>query len=382
MNMLFDYETLRIIWWLILGLLLIGFAVMDGFDLGVNLLLPWVARTEIERRIVINTIGPIWEGNQVWLILGAGAIFAAWPTLYAVAFSGFYFAMLLVLFGLILRPIAFKYRSKIKHKFWCSSWDLALFISGLLPALLFGVALGNVLQGVPFYFDKMLRVFYTGTLLKLLNPFALLCGLVSIAMLVMHGGVYLANKTENLIQQRAKKIAGYAALVLLISFGLAGVLISTDIVGFKLITSISHNGPANPLYKHVEAKIGVWLNNYFLHPSWILVPLLSFVGATATIILLRINSFKLAWLTSAMSIMGVIATVGVSMFPFLLPSSTQPNMSLLVWDASSSKMTLFVMLIATGIFLPMILLYTGWVYRVLRGKITAIYIEENATDVY
>lgn len=182
-----DYETLRVIWWLLLGILLIGFAVMDGFDLGVAMWLPWLAKTDIERRILINSIGATWEGNQVWFILGGGAIFAAWPALYALSFSGFYFAMLLVLLALILRPVGFKYRSKLADPRWRSFWDYALFVGGFVPALIFGVAIGNVLQGVPFHFDEYLRPFYTGSFLDLLNPFALLCGLLSVLMLAMHG---------------------------------------------------------------------------------------------------------------------------------------------------------------------------------------------------
>ena len=156
----------RLLWWAVLGVLLIGIAVMDGFDLGTAILLPWIGRTDMERRIVINTIGPVWEGNQVWLILGGGAIFAAWPPLYAVAFSGFYLAMLLLLCSLILRPVGFKFRSKLPGERWRAVWDWALFVGGLVPALVFGVAFGNVLQGVPFRFDDTLRMTYTGTLFE------------------------------------------------------------------------------------------------------------------------------------------------------------------------------------------------------------------------
>jgi cytochrome d ubiquinol oxidase subunit II len=198
-----DYEILRLIWWLLLGTLLIGFSVMDGFDLGAAMLLPFVARTDKERRLVINTIGPVWEGNQVWLILGAGAIFAAWPILYAVAFSGFYLAMFLALAALILRPVSFKFRSEIENPRWRTFWDYALFISGVVPALIFGVAVGNALRGVPFRFDDTLRMTYEGDLFGLLNPFALLCGLVSCAMLVMHGGAYLALKADQPVADRA-----------------------------------------------------------------------------------------------------------------------------------------------------------------------------------
>lgn len=380
--MVFDYETLRVIWWVLLGLLLIGIAVMDGFDFGVGILLHRVARTDLERRVTLNTIGPVWEGNQVWLILGGGAIFAAWPALYAVAFSGFYFAMLLVLVGLILRPIGFKYRSKINNQRWRQYWDVALFLGGFLPALLFGVALGNVLQGVPFYFDESLRMYYTGTLFGLLNPFALLCGLVSVAMLTMHGGVYLTNKTNDIVQQRAKNYAIGAAIILIVLFAVAGIWIAHGINGFAVANILNHNEPSNPLHKQVILNAGGWINNYMLHPIVMLVPALGFIGALLTIQLLLIRCFRLAWIASALSVAGVVATVGVSMFPFLLPSSIHPNMSLLVWDASSSHLTLFIMLIATVIFLPIILLYTSWVYRVLRGKVTAAYIEENKHSVY
>jgi len=154
-----DYELLRIIWWLILGVLLMGFAIMDGFDLGVAMWLPFLTKTDIEKRIVINSIGPTWEGNQVWFILGGGAIFAAWPALYGLSFSGFYLAMLLVLLALILRPVGFKYRSKVDNARWRAAWDTALFIGGFVPSLIFGVAMGNVLQGVPFHFDESLRAF-------------------------------------------------------------------------------------------------------------------------------------------------------------------------------------------------------------------------------
>src|SRR5579885_2410357 len=190
-----DFETLRIIWWVLLGVLFMGFAVTDGFDLGAAALLPLVTREETERRIVLNTIGPVWEGNQVWIILGAGAIFAAWPYVYAVAFSVAYLLMLLLLLTMgISRPVSFKYRSKLPNMFWRRFWDWIVFIGGLFPAFIFGVLIGNVLEGVPFNFDESLRISYTGSLLNLFNPFSLWCGVLSIAMLIMHGGLYLAIK--------------------------------------------------------------------------------------------------------------------------------------------------------------------------------------------
>lgn len=380
MSMLLDYETLRLIWWVLLGVLLIGFAIMDGFDLGVGMLLPWVAKTDNERRVTINTVGPTWEGNQVWLILGGGAIFAAWPTLYAVSFSGFYLAMLVVLLALILRPVGFKYRSKLPHYYWRQMWDIMLFIGGFVPALIFGVAIGNILQGVPFYFDDELRSFYTGYFLELLNPFGLLCGVTSLAMLAMHGGAFLVVKTTGIIRYRAIIATRLAAVALIVLFAFAGILIATKISGYHIVSAIAPEGPSNPLAKTVVVEIGGWLNNYKLYPWTLSAPILGFLGALLAIVLIGRQS-KLAFISSALSVFGVIATVGLSMFPIIFPSVSHPNHSLTVWDASSSEMTLFVMLLATLFFLPIVLLYTAWVYRVLRGKVTDESVKSNQ-DAY
>ncbi|MGA8446527.1 MAG: cytochrome d ubiquinol oxidase subunit II [Roseiarcus sp.] len=378
-----SYEILRLIWWALLGILLIGVAIMDGFDLGTAILLPFLGKTDVERRIVINTVGPVWEGNQVWLILGGGAIFAAWPPLYAVAFSGFYLAMFLVLCALILRPAGFKYRSKLTNPTWREVWDWALFVGGLVPALIFGVAFGNVLQGVPFRFDETMRMTYEGNLLGLLNPFALLCGLVSVAMLTMHGGAYLALKAEEPVAARAAYFASRAAVVLIALFAIGGLWVTFLIDGYVIQSAVAHDGPSNPLLKHVATSAGAWLANYGQQPLTLAAPILGFGGAILTIVLLRSpKSHAFAIVTSALSVAGVIATAGLSIFPFLLPSSLDPSASLIVWDASSSRLTLFIMLIATLVFLPIVLLYTAWVYRVLRGRVTAAYIAANSSGVY
>nr|WP_298129807.1 cytochrome d ubiquinol oxidase subunit II [uncultured Pseudoxanthomonas sp.] len=363
-----DYATLRLIWWLLLGILLIGFAVMDGFDLGVATLLPAVARTDEERRIVLNVIGPVWEGNQVWLILGGGAIFAAFPPLYAVSFSGFYLAMFLILFALILRPVGFKFRSKVPDPRWRAAWDWSLFVSGLVPALVFGVAMGNVLLGVPFHFDDTLRIFYEGGLFGLLTPFALLCGLVSVAMLVMHGAGMLAMKTSGDIALRARRYGSLAALATAVLFVIGGLWVAR-IDGYALQVAMDPAGASNPLAKVVVAQPGAWMDNYARWPLAWLLPALGVAGALLSALLLRAGRAGQAFLSSATSITAIILTLGVAAFPFLLPSSTQPGSSLTLWDASSSHMTLFIMLLATAFFLPIVLLYTAWVFRVLRGKV-------------
>ncbi len=365
-----DYATLRLIWWLLLGVLLIGFAVMDGFDLGVGALLPFVARTDAERRVVVNTVGPVWEGNQVWLILGGGAIFAAFPPLYAVSFSGFYLAMFLILFALILRPVGFKFRGKVEHTRWKQTWDAALFIGGAVPALIFGVAVGNVLLGVPFHFTPELRPVYTGGFFALLTPFALLAGLVSLSLLVAHGAAMLVLKTRGAIAERAARYGSVAALLGAALFALAGVWIANGITGLRVESVIDGALASNPLHKTVATAPGLWMANYHAMPWTIAAPVLGIVGALAAAALLRMRRGGQALLACGGSIAGVILTVGFALFPFLLPSSTMPGASLTLWDASSSRLTLWIMLVATVVFLPLVLLYTAWVYRVLRGPVT------------
>ena len=377
-----DYEILRLIWWLLLGTLLIGFAIMDGFDLGAAMLLPFVARTDKERRIVLNSIGPVWEGNQVWLILGAGAIFAAWPTLYAVAFSGFYLAMFLALAALILRPVSFKFRSEIENPVWRTFWDFALFISGTIPALIFGVAVGNALRGVPFRFDDALHMTYEGDLLGLLNPFALLCGLVSCAMIVMHGGTYLALKADQPVAGRAANWARGAALILLALFIAGGLYAKFGVEGYRITSDLPHDGPSNPLLKTVARGEGALLSNFAAYPWMLIAPALVFIGALSARVFLAAQRGWLAFTASAAALLGVIATAGLSAFPFLLPSSLDPNASLTVWDSSSSRSTLLFMLIAVVVFLPIVLAYTAFVYRVLRGRVTMAYVEDNSATLY
>jgi len=378
---LIDFEVLRVIWWLLLGVLLIGFALTDGFDMGVGALLPFVAKTDLERRVAINTVGPVWEGNQVWFILGGGAIFAAWPPLYAVSFSGFYMAMFLVLAALILRPVAFKYRSKRNDARWRQTWDWALFIGGAVPALIFGVAVGNVLQGVPFRFTEDLMPLYEGSFFGLLNPFALLIGLTSLAMLIMHGGAWLSLKADGVVAGRARVFGSYAAAGSLLGFLLAGLWLAIGLDGYAFTSPSVTDGPSNPLFSDV-AKGGSWLTAYAVRPWIAIAPVLGIAGAALTFFGLRAGREVSTLLTSKLAILGMISTVGLTMFPFILPSSIDPNSSLTVWDSSSSHLTLFVMLVATVIFMPLILAYTAWVYKVLWGKVTEEDVRSNTDTVY
>jgi cytochrome d ubiquinol oxidase subunit II len=382
-HFLLDYGNLRLIWWVLLGVLLIGFAATDGFDLGVGALLPFVARTDIERRVAINTIGPVWEGNQVWFILGGGAIFAAWPALYALSFSGFYLAMFLVLFALILRPVGFKYRSKRESAAWRRNWDWALFVGGAVPALIFGVAVGNTLQGVPFHFTDDLRPIYEGTLLGLLNPLALYCGLVSLSMIVTHGAAWLAFKAEGSVADRASIIGPRAALATALLFAGGGVLVWLGAFGGYQVTSpIVWDGPSNPLGKTVVMNSGAWLRNFRATPWLAAVPVLGIVAPLLAAAGFRARRAGLTFLASKLGIACIIATVGLSMYPLILPSNTNANDSLTVFDASSSQATLRNMLVATVIFLPIVLAYTAWIYRILWGKVSESTIREAGSSVY
>ena len=379
--MMFDYETLRLIWWALLGALLIGFAITGGFDLGVAILLPFLGKNDTERRVIIKSIGATWEGNQVWFVTAGGALFAAWPMAYSVAFSGFYFALLLTLFALFMRPIGFDYRSKLPSQRWRSNWDRALFVGGFVPALIFGVAFGNLLQGVPFYFAEDMRIFYTGSFWALLNPFALLAGLISVSMLIMHGSVYLQLRTVDDINQRCKSMVSVFAILTLVLFAIAGVWVA-NIDGYQITSEVLPNAPSNPLTKLVAKGLGLWLANYANYPMLWAIPSLAFIAGTTTIVLSKVERPGLAFISSSLTLAAVILTAGVSMFPFLMPSSSVINSSLTVWDASSSMTTLKIMFWVTVVFLPIVIFYTSWVFRVLRGKITLEHIHNNDHSAY
>jgi len=377
-----DYSTLKIIWWLLVGVLLVGFAIMDGHDMGVGTLLPFAGRSDLERRVIINTVGPHWDGNQVWFITGGGAIFAAWPLVYATAFSGFYWAMLAVLWALFFRPVGFDYRSKIANPTWRSTWDWGLFAGGAIPPLIFGVAFGNLLQGVPFGFDDSMVSTYTGSFWQLLNPFALLCGIVSTAMITLHGAVYLAHRTEGDIQRRALAAARMFGIVLVVAFSVAGIWLAQGIDGYVITSAIAPDAPANPAAKTVVRAAGAWLANYHHYPLTIAVPALAYLGTLAALALLTRRRTGYAFIATSLAMTGVIGTAGASMFPFVLPSSSMPSFSLTVWDSVSSHLTLGIMLVATVIFVPLIVAYTGWAYKVMAGKVTAAYIREHEHEAY
>ncbi|WP_153109117.1 cytochrome d ubiquinol oxidase subunit II [Propionivibrio limicola] len=376
-----DYMTLKLIWWLLVGVLLIGFAIMDGHDMGVGTLLPVLGKDDTDRRVMINTIAPHWDGNQVWFITAGGAIFAAWPFVYATAFSGLYWALLLVLFALFFRPVGFEYRSKLPNPAWRKSWDWGIFAGSAIPALVFGVAFGNLFLGLPFYLDDTMRSFYTGSFWALLNPFALLFGAISLTLLTLQGATFLSHRTEGDLQARAKKAASIATVVLLVAFSIAGFWVSR-IDGY-VIQSIPDVGTTlNPLMKEVTRAPGAWFANYNAMPILWLVPALAYIGGALVLACLRSGKTLIAFVGSSLACVSVILTAGIALFPFVLPSSELPKASLTAWDATSSHMTLNVMLWVALIFTPIVVAYTGWAYRVMSGKVTRDFIVKNDKALY
>ncbi|MCL1051216.1 cytochrome d ubiquinol oxidase subunit II [Shewanella abyssi] len=379
---MFDYEMLRFIWWALVGVLLIGFAVTDGFDMGVGALLPIIGKDDTERRIMINSIAPHWDGNQVWLITGAGALFAAWPTVYAVSFSGFYVAMMLVLFALFLRPVGFDYRSKIEDPRWRKSWDWALFVGGFVPPLIIGVAFGNLLQGVPFNFDEYLRATYYGGFFGLLNPFGILAGLVCVSMFMLQGSTWLQMKTEGELRVRATKMSQLLSVLLFVFFGAAGVWLANGIDGYVVTSIIDTYGVSDPTLKTVAVEAGAWLVNYDKYPLTMLFPVLGLLMPILVLLSSRMNRSGFAFFFSSIGIAAVILTCGAAMFPFVMPSSLEPNVSLTMWDATASEVSLTVMTWAAIIFVPIVLSYTIWTYLKMFGRLSRDFIEKNKTSLY
>ncbi|MES2015931.1 MAG: cytochrome d ubiquinol oxidase subunit II [Pseudomonadota bacterium] len=380
--MIFDYVTLKVIWWCFVGLLLIGFALTNGFDFGVGMWLPFLGKNDIERRVIINVVGPTWEGNQTWFIAAGGAMFAAWPLVYAAAFSGFYVALMLLLFALFLRPVGFDYRSKLADPRWRSAWDWGLFAGGVVPPLIFGIAFGNLLAGVPFHYDETMRMEYTGSFLDLFNPFGLLAGVLGVAMLAMHGATRLQQKTDGVIAARARRAGIAAGAVTLIAFALAGVWVATGLEGYRIVSAPPLDTAFMPIAKTVVRGAGAWMDNYSRWPATWLLPAMGLGGAALAILCSLLRRSLAAFLSSAVSVAGILLTAGAAMFPFIMPSSLAPGSSLTAWDAVASHKSLSVMFWVLAIMLPIVIGYTSWVYAIMRGKVTAAYIRENEHESY
>jgi cytochrome bd ubiquinol oxidase subunit II len=379
---MFDYETLKVIWWGLLVFLVCGFAVLDGFDFGIGMLLPFLGKTDDERRVMLNTVGPTWEGSQTWLVTLGGITFGAWALVYATLFSGLYTGLLVLLFGLFLRPVGFDYRSKLADTRWRSTWDWALFCGGLVPVLVLGLTVGNLIVGLPFQLDADLRSTYSGGFWDLFSPFALLTAVIAIALCCLHGAVFLQWRTEGDLAERSKRIIRWSTIIFALSFMLAGFWIAFGIEGYRITQLMDTSHALNPLTKTVEKAVGAWLDNYQHYPLLIIAPVTALLGCALNIKLSKDEHEGLAFLVSSLVMIAAIVTAGGSMFPFIMPSSLDYNSSLTVWDAGGSQHTLQLLFFATVILMPIVLCYTIWVYRVMRGKVTVEHIQQNQTSLY
>jgi cytochrome d ubiquinol oxidase subunit II len=372
------FVALKIIWAVLLGVLLTGLAVMVGMDMGVGSLLRFVGKNDAERRVALNIIGPHWDGNQVWFILGGGAIFAAFPTLYATSFSVFYVVMILLLFSMIMRPVAFEYRSKLAGKNWRDSWDWAFLISGALPMIIYGAAFGNVMEGVAYHYSWTGQYYQDESFLSyLLNPFAVMCGVLSLALSLYQGGMILMLRGEEPIFGRARCFAIGGALVAPLLFVLGGFWVA-HLNGYAFTSAVDPSMPPTPLNgPAVAVQAGAWLNNYHTYPILWVLPALGLLGMLGGAATAWWRLPIIGWWLGAVAWIGVIFTTGASMFPFLMPSSSNPDQSLTVWNASGSEYNLGWMLFFALLFTPIIITYTSWCFYVMRGKVKIADIAKN-----
>ncbi len=337
---------LETIWFLLWGILWAIYFMLDGYDLGLGTLMPFIAKGDTERRIVYNAMGPFWDGNEVWLITAGGVTFAAFPTTYAVMFSTLYAPLLIILFALIIRAVSFEFRGKLDSPGWKKLWDTCLFIGSFTPALLFGVAFANIFRGIPF--DD--RGLFHGNLLTLLNPYGVLGGVLFVLLFLVHGSIWLAIKSEGLLHEKAAAVAPK----------LWAVLLPAAVV-FLVATWF-----AAPLY-----------GNYLAFPVLFVIPVVAVAALFATRLFIAQAAWWKAWTASALTIAAATLFGVVGLYPNLYPSSLNPAYSLTVFNSASSPLTLTIMLVVALIFVPIVVIYQGWAYYLFKDKVTEEYLDSD-----
>ena len=331
--------TFQTTWFLLIAVLWIGYFILEGFDFGVGMLLPFVSRNEADRRAVLTTLGPVWDGNEVWLLVAGGATFAAFPEWYATLFSGFYLPLFLILVSLIVRGVAFEYRSKYGKAQWRQRWDIAIFFSSLIPALLWGVAFANIVRGVPLEKAASGSIEYTGGFFNLLNPYALLGGVVTLTVFITHGAVFLSLKTTGTIRERSQGIAK-----------LSGLVAAVAAVSFLLWTNLSL-----PEIKPVVLSLSIAVALF-----WVAGMAMNFIRREGW-----------AFIFSALTILTFVTTLCTALYPRVMPSSLGAQFDLTITNASSTEYTLKVMTYVAVVMTPIVLVYQGWTYWVFRKRVSA-----------
>lgn len=328
----------QIIWFILWGVLWAVYFMLDGFDFGAGILYPFISRNDNEKRVIINTLGPVWDGNEVWLITAGGATFAAFPTTYALMFSYLYTPLLLLLYSLIIRGVAFEFRGKSDSSSWKKGWDWVIFIGSFLPALLFGVAFGNIFQGLP-----MDDAGYHGSFFSLLNPYGLITGILFVVLFIYHGALWLTLKTDADLHKKAEKLSSRIWYILLV--------VAVLFLGFTYI--------ATHLY-----------DNFFKYPVWFIVPVIGVLGLIDSKIHLLKKQYFLSFIGSCITVVMITATGVIGLYPNLIPSSINPNYSLTIFNSSSSIYTLKIMTVVALIFVPIVIIYQIWAYRLFRNRVT------------
>ncbi|NIV34970.1 MAG: cytochrome d ubiquinol oxidase subunit II [Anaerolineae bacterium] len=328
---------LQTVWFILIWILFTGFFLLEGFDYGVGILLPFLGKDDTDRRLIINSIGPFWDGNEVWLITAGAAMFAAFPNWYATMFSGFYLALVLMLLGLIVRGVGFEFRSKDRRPAWRTLWDWMIFVGSLVPALLWGVAFANVVRGVPIEADMQ----YAGGFWNLLNPYALLAGVAAVSLFALHGATFLSLRTTDGLLERAQKAAMWLWVPTVI------LALASIIAAYFATDMFSHRGPILWVFA-LAAAVALLVAGWFI----------------------RAHRHGWAFILSSLTIVFTCLTVALGLYPRVMVSSLDPGWSLTIYNASSSQYTLQVMTIVALIFVPIVLIYQGWSYWVFRKRLS------------
>ncbi|HBA72943.1 MAG TPA: cytochrome d ubiquinol oxidase subunit II [Geobacter sp.] len=350
-----DVSIFQIIWFVLWGVLWAVYFMLDGFVLGTGFLAGILAKNDTEKRVLINTVGPVWDGNEVWLITAGGATFAAFPTTYALMFSNLYSALVLLLFALIVRGVSFEFRSKLDSTVWRKSWDLAIIVSSFLPALLFGVAFGNIFKGIPMKNDfATLSFSYDGTLIGLLNPYGLVTGVLFVLLFAVHGALYAAIKTTGDLSSRSADMANKLWLPLLV----------------VAVAFLGYTYPATRLF-----------DNYLKVPVLLIIPLIAVVSLLLVKVFAVKGALHKSFLFSCLTILFVVFTGVAGLFPNLIPSNLDPASNLTIFNSSSSLLTLKIMTVVAAICVPTVICYKIWVYRIFRERVTEKDVLEN-TEAY
>lgn len=362
-----DYQVLQVVWWVLMGFILILYATTAGFDMGITMIMPFF-RKETHRRIALNVSAPTWDGNQTWIVFAGGGLFVVWPVVYTTAFSGMYAAILLILMPFFFRPPGYDYRSKIDSHCWRRSWDLGLFISSFCPVFIFGLIFGNCLLGFPFHFNAFsMEEIYTGDFGGLLSIFGIICGLTSVSMIIMHGAAWLWRRTEGDLKATARSIHHFFIWTSIILFSIGGYWVMSHISGYVLVSQ-PLNPDEFPLHNVVSSYLGAWTKNFHAHPWKYYPAIITYVAFLFSFLMNRLRKYNAAYWASAFVVGGIVATVGATLFPFIMPSSTNPNQSLTIWNSTSSQYALNIMLYVGVILLFIIAAYKAFAYRSVWGK--------------